>query len=227
MLNSKYGGDSVLSALYRVILGIWRTEQAPQDCKQDILLIIPKKRDASLCSNYCTIALQSIVGKAYANVLSARVSEWTIDNLPEEQCGFRPSRSTVGALFSLRLLCNGAWDKGQSLHICMLDLTKAFRAVDREDGLADLAQQRCIPKACCSHQGLSIHITRQSSAAGLTLPQLTQVMDSSKGVCLLQIGQLVACYLAVRPLNRKVTSMYHHYVRTRQAWNGKSTTLML
>ncbi len=34
----KYGGDSVHSALYRVILGIWRTEQAPQDFKQDILL---------------------------------------------------------------------------------------------------------------------------------------------------------------------------------------------
>jgi len=48
----KYGGDSVHSALYRVILGISRTEQAPQDFKQDILLPIPKKGDASLCSNY-------------------------------------------------------------------------------------------------------------------------------------------------------------------------------
>ncbi|KAA6420758.1 MAG: hypothetical protein FRX49_09335 [Trebouxia sp. A1-2] len=36
----KYGGDSVHSALYRVILGILRTEQAPQDFKQnrDILM---------------------------------------------------------------------------------------------------------------------------------------------------------------------------------------------
>lgn len=69
----KYGGDAVHAALYRVILGIWRTEQAPQDFKQDILLPIPKKGDASLCSNYRTIALQSIAGKAYANVLSARL----------------------------------------------------------------------------------------------------------------------------------------------------------
>ena len=106
-----YGGDSVHSVLYRVILGIWRTEQAPQDFKQDILLPIPKKGDASLCSNYRTIALQSIAGKAYANVLSARLSEWLADNLLDEQCGFRPSRSTVDALFSLRLLCNGAWAK--------------------------------------------------------------------------------------------------------------------
>ncbi len=113
----KYGSDSVHAALYRVILGIWRTEQAPQDFKQNILLPIPKKGDASLCSNYRTIAVQSIAGKAYANVVSARLSEWLADNLLDKQCRFRPSRSTVDSLFSLRLLCNGAWDKGQTLHI--------------------------------------------------------------------------------------------------------------
>ena len=87
----KYGGDAVHAALYRVILGIWRTKQAPQDFKQDILLPIPKKGDASLCSNPRTIALQSIAGKAYANVLSARLSEWLANNLLDEQCGFKPS----------------------------------------------------------------------------------------------------------------------------------------
>ena len=50
-----------------VMTGIWRTEQAPQDFKQDILLPMPKKGNASLCSNHRTIALQSIAGKAYAN----------------------------------------------------------------------------------------------------------------------------------------------------------------
>ena len=39
----KYGGDSVHSALYRVIFGVWHIEQAPQDFKQNILLPIPKK----------------------------------------------------------------------------------------------------------------------------------------------------------------------------------------
>ena len=53
----KYGGDSVHLALNRVILGIWRAEQAPQDFKQDILLLTLKKGGASLCSNYRTIAL--------------------------------------------------------------------------------------------------------------------------------------------------------------------------
>ena len=83
------------SALDRVILGIWRTEQAPQDFKQDILLHIPKKEDASLRSNYRTIALQSIAGKAYANVLSACFSQQLVKGLLDKQCGFRASGSAV------------------------------------------------------------------------------------------------------------------------------------
>ena len=66
-------------ALHRVVLAIWPTEQAPQDSQQDILLPIPKKGDASLCSNHRTIALQSIASKAY-NILSARLSDWLADH---------------------------------------------------------------------------------------------------------------------------------------------------
>lgn len=56
------------------------------------------------------------------------------------QCGFRPNRSTIDALLRpLRLLCNGAWDKGKTLHTCVL-------------GLADLAQQGRTLKACGTHQ---------------------------------------------------------------------------
>ena len=71
----KYGGDSVHSALYRVILGIWRTEQAPQDFKQDILLPIPKKGDASLCSNYRTIALARTPIPLVLQFISGRLIE--------------------------------------------------------------------------------------------------------------------------------------------------------
>ena len=74
-----------------------------------------------MSSNYRTIALQSIAGKAYANVLSAHLSAELADKVLDEQCGFRPNRSTVDALFSLRLLCNWAWDKGKALHISRPD----------------------------------------------------------------------------------------------------------
>ena len=141
----KYGGDSVHLALHRVILAIWRTEQAPPDFKQDILLPISKKGDASLCSNYQTIALQSIAVKAYASILSAQCAfqnGWQTISLMSSVA----NRSIMDALFSLRLLCNGAWDKGKTLYICMLDLTKAFDSVDRGMAWQILLSRGALPK---------------------------------------------------------------------------------
>ena len=40
--------------------------------------------------------------------------------------------AAADALFSLRLLCESAWNKQQTLFFCMLDLTKAFGSVNRD-----------------------------------------------------------------------------------------------
>ena len=130
----KYGGAAVHTALHRIILGAWRSESAPADFKQDIVIPIPKKGDSSDCSAYRTIVLQSMAGKAYAQLIRARLKDWLQQQLLEPQYGFRPDRSCSDALFSLRLLCEQAWDKQQTLFLGMLDLTKAFDSIDR--GLA-------------------------------------------------------------------------------------------
>ena len=142
----KYGGEDVHLAMHRLILGIWRTEAAPQDFKQDILIPIPKKGDSSLCSNYRTIALQSIAAKAYANVLRARLSEHLGSQVLEQQSGFRPDRSCTDSLFSLRLVCESAWNKHRTLFLCMLDLTKAFDSVDRNMAWQILLSRGVPPK---------------------------------------------------------------------------------
>ena len=142
----KYGGIVVHTAVYHVILGIWRSEAAPADFKQDILIPIAKKGDSSLCSNYRTIALQPIAAKAYANVLRARLFECLGDQLLEQQYGFRPDRSCADALFSLRRVCESAWNKGTTLYICMLDLTKAFDSVDRNMAWQVLLSRGVPPK---------------------------------------------------------------------------------
>ena len=117
----------------------------------------------------------SIAGKAYANVLRARLSQWLIDNLLDEQCGFRPSRSTVDALFSLHRLCNGAWDKGQTLHICMLDLTKAFDSLDREMAWQILLSKGAPPKLVAlirdlhTHHSVVIHSEVDSAPVGTSV----------------------------------------------------------
>jgi len=57
----------------------------------------------------------------------------------------------------LRLLYNGAWDKGQTLHICMLDLTKAFHSVDREMAWQILLSRGAPPKLVALIRDLHTH----------------------------------------------------------------------
>ena len=51
--------------------------------------------------------------------------------LPDEQCGFRPERSTVDMLFGVRRLQELARRRRIPLYICFVDLQKAYDLVDR------------------------------------------------------------------------------------------------
>ena len=52
--------------------------------------------------------------------------------LPEEQCGFRPARSTVDMLFVVRRLRELGRARGIPLYMCFIDLQKTYDSVDRE-----------------------------------------------------------------------------------------------
>ena len=52
--------------------------------------------------------------------------------LPEEQCGFRPARSTVDMLFVVRRLQELGRERKIPLYMCFIDLQKAYDSVDRE-----------------------------------------------------------------------------------------------
>ncbi|CAB1119068.1 unnamed protein product [Ectocarpus sp. CCAP 1310/34] len=54
------------------------------------------------------------------------------DILPEEQCGFRPGRSTVNMLFVVRRLQELARRRSIPLYMCFVDLQKAHDPVDQE-----------------------------------------------------------------------------------------------
>ena len=51
--------------------------------------------------------------------------------LPEEQCGFRPDRSTTGMMFVVRRMQKVGRKAGVSLFVCFIDLQKAYDTVDR------------------------------------------------------------------------------------------------
>ena len=72
----------------------WKTQPGPQDWKRSVLIPIPKKGDAKVCSNYHTIALISPGSKVMFKILQARLQHYVNLELPDVQAGFRKGRRT-------------------------------------------------------------------------------------------------------------------------------------
>ena len=88
---------------------------------------IYKKGNRSECNNYRGISITSSIGKLYERILTARIEEQAIEM--EEQSGFRPGRSCVDNIFTIKQLAEKMLARGMELHVGFIDLRKAFDSV--------------------------------------------------------------------------------------------------
>ena len=51
--------DGAVKVLHTICQQIWKTQKWTQDWKRLVFIPIPKKGNAKVCSNYCTISLMS------------------------------------------------------------------------------------------------------------------------------------------------------------------------
>ncbi|TWW71466.1 hypothetical protein D4764_17G0009490 [Takifugu flavidus] len=64
-------------------------------------------------------------------VLEKRIRLIVKPLIEEEQCGFRPGRGTTDKLFTLAGVLEGSWEFAQPVHMCFVDLEKAYDWVPR------------------------------------------------------------------------------------------------
>ena len=83
-----------MKVLHSICQQIWKTEQWPQDWKRSVFIPIPKKGNATECSNYHTTALISHTRKVMLKILQARLQQYVNHELPDVQAGFRKGRGT-------------------------------------------------------------------------------------------------------------------------------------
>ena len=124
---------TVLLELHRLTILIWREGKVPQQRKDAIITVLHKKGDKTECGNYRGISLVSHAGKVLLKVVARKLSAYCEGKglLPEEQCGFRPDRSTTDMMFVVRRLQEVGRKAGVSPHMCFIDLLKAYDTVDR------------------------------------------------------------------------------------------------
>ena len=155
--------------LHRLLCLCWKEGEVPQDMRDaNIVTLFKNKGDRSDCNNYRGISLLSIVGKLFARVALKRLQVLAERVYPESQCGFRPNRSTIDMVFSIRQLQEKCREQRMPLFIAFTDLTKAFDTVSR-DGLFKI-----LPTMGCPPRLLGIIKSFHDDMAG------TVVFDGSK-----------------------------------------------
>ncbi|KAK3525887.1 hypothetical protein QTP70_010943 [Hemibagrus guttatus] len=107
----------------------WRSGTVPLDWVTGVVIRLFKKEDRRVCSNYRGITLLSLPGKVYSRVLERRVRPLVEPRIQEEQCGFWPSHGTLDQLYTLHRVLEGSWEFAQPVHMCFVDLEKAFDRV--------------------------------------------------------------------------------------------------
>ncbi|KAK3525692.1 hypothetical protein QTP70_005846 [Hemibagrus guttatus] len=199
-----------LSWLTRLCNIAWRSGTVPLDWATGVVVPIFKKGDWRVCSNYRGITLLSLPGKVYSRVLERRVRPLVEPRIQEEQCGFRPSRGTLDQLHTLHRVLEGSWEFAQPVHMCFVDLEKAFDRVPRgilwevlwEYGvrgpllravrsLYNRSRSLVCIANCLDLQHALGRFAAECEAAGMrvsTLKSEAMVLDRKKVVCTLQVG---------------------------------------
>ena len=90
-----------------------------------VFIPIPKKGNATECSNYHTIALTSHASKV---ILQARLQQYMNHELPDVQPGFRKSRKTRDQIANICWIIENAREFQKN--ICFIDYAKTFDCMD-------------------------------------------------------------------------------------------------
>ena len=152
----------ILLAFYDIIGVVWMTGEVPQDWKDATINVLHKQKDRTECSNYRGLSLVAHAGKVLLKIVANRLGDFCEEAgiVPEEQCGFRPQRSTTDTMFVVRRHQELGRTSNTSLEIYFIDLAKAYDSVDRVLLWEVLARfgvpPRMIKVLCMFHDGMRV-----------------------------------------------------------------------
>ncbi|VEN37593.1 unnamed protein product [Callosobruchus maculatus] len=127
----KYGGEALEVHMYNMIKNIWIKEELPEDWREAIICPIYKKGDKADCHNYRGIALLNAAYKILTMYLKDKLTVEMENIVGEYQCGFRPGRSTIDQIFTLRELQAESYEHGLQTLVLFVDFQQAYDRIKR------------------------------------------------------------------------------------------------
>ncbi|CAB3223438.1 unnamed protein product [Arctia plantaginis] len=118
--------SSAVKVLAPLIKRIWTKEELPYDWNKGLLITMPKKGDLSQCSNWRGITLLSVPSKVFCKIILDRLSVVVEPLLRKEQAGFRPNRSCIDQINTLRIILEQASEWQREVNLTFVDFEKAF-----------------------------------------------------------------------------------------------------
>uniref|UniRef100_A0A034VWX2 LINE-1 reverse transcriptase-like protein n=1 Tax=Bactrocera dorsalis TaxID=27457 RepID=A0A034VWX2_BACDO len=112
--------------LFPLLKDIWTSEKIPDELKEGVITLLPKKGNLSECKNWRGITLLSMVNKIIAHIIHKRLSDSLMHGLRKEQAGFRPHCSCVDHINTLRVIVEQSAKWRTPLYLCFIDFEKAF-----------------------------------------------------------------------------------------------------
>lgn len=97
-----------------------------------LIRIYKNKGDKRICDNYRSISLLVAASKVFSHIILNRVQNLIDSQLLEQQAGFRRNRSTMDQIFILKMIMERSQEYNKPLHMCFIDIQKAYDSVNRD-----------------------------------------------------------------------------------------------
>jgi hypothetical protein len=127
--------------LYPLFLDIWNEERFPKDWKEGIIVKIPKKGDYRNCNNWRGITLLVVISKVFTRIILDRISGILETGIRREQAGFRPNRSCIDQIDTLRIIIEQSFYSSNHHYTCCLWTTRKHLTQWTEDGFGKLCRR--------------------------------------------------------------------------------------